>query len=193
MRLWACRFVYHEEFGRLDAVYPAVTVIHDTLQTNAHNYVSKLREHYEWIHVCAHSSSYASYFNVNGSYTPVTTHDIQAIDPTTLFYNLFACSNCRYTSTNYMGGRYIFTPTYGLAAVGSTKTGSMLYFSDFYSELGKRVRNNLGDAYKVWFDSAIPSSSAEYYEYMRSWFYGMTLLGDPTLTISPPIAQINSI
>jgi len=53
----------------------------------------------------------------------------------------------------------------------------MLYFEDFYSPLSQG--DTYGEAFQYWFDI-----NAETYinvNYSRSWFYGMTLNGDPTL------------
>ena len=93
-----------------------------------------------------------------------------------------------------MGGHYIFAKTSGLAAVGSTKIGSMLRFQYFYWPLGPNQRRSLGESFKYWFSNQpLGSTKTGYANYYRDWFYGMTLLGDPTLTIDPPIANIDSI
>jgi len=165
----------------LNLAYANVTTINDQATTNATDYKNRLRENYEWVHVCVHSSSASHVFSIpTGSGGSVVYSDIKTLDPTVLFYNLFACSNCRYTSSNYMGGHYIFARTYGLAAVGSTKTGSMLSFNKFYEPLGPVYKNNLGEAFRAWFSSQDLSNASN-----RSWFYGMTLLGDPTLRLYP--------
>lgn len=171
----------------LDSAYSNVTVINDRAGTNATDYKNRLKENYEWIQVCVHSNSYVHYFETSNPCCVYNT-DIQTIDPTSLFYNLFACFNCRYTCFAYMGGQYIFAKTNGLAAVGSTKIGSMLSFNYFYPRLGQSYRESLGAAFKYWFSSRNLSSLGG-----KQWFYGMTLLGDPTLTLDPPIASINSI
>jgi len=173
----------------LSLAYTDVVVINDKATTNAEDYKNRLKENYEWVHVCVHSSPTLHAFYVpDGSGGLVRSSDIQEIDPIALFYNLFACSNAKYTEADYMGGQYAFARTNGLGAVGSTKTGSMLNFDDFYSHLGPGLKENLGEAYKRWFE-AQPLSEG----WARSWFYGMTLIGDPTLGVDPPIASIDSI
>jgi len=79
-----------------------------------------------------------------------------------------------------MAGWYIFdkpggSRSNGMAAVGSTKTGSMLYFENFYGPMG--AGKAIGDAYKSWWNGL--GSSHDLNE--RRWFYGMALLGDPTI------------
>jgi len=87
------------------------------------------------------------YFSEDGG--AVVSSDIVTIDPVGLFYNLFACGAARYTESNYIAGRYTFADTYGLITIGSTKSGSMLCFEDFYEEIGKG--NCVGEALKEWF------------------------------------------
>jgi len=78
-----------------------------------------------------------------------------------------------------MGNWYIFQSTYGLLSVGSTKTGSMLCFYDYYEPLGQG--SSFGEAFLSWCVNDI-ETCAEVWS--RPWFYGMTLLGDPTLKLS---------
>ncbi|MFQ5907111.1 MAG: FlgD immunoglobulin-like domain containing protein, partial [bacterium] len=61
----------------------------------------------------------------------------------------------------------------------TTKTGSMLNFDEFYRPLGKGA--TIGEALRDWF---ITRGSDGYQSWESSWFYGMTLLGDPTLRVS---------
>jgi peptidase C25-like protein len=157
--------------------YTSVTKISDKYETTAANYRTRLSESYESALVCAHSSPSVHAFKVPGSSGgSLSNSTLWALDPPCLFYNLFACSNARYTSTRYMGGVYIFVKSMGLIAVGTTKTGSMLYFNDYYAPLGQQ--KTFGEAFRSWFAARWPYSLGD-----RRWFYGMTLLGDPTLRI----------
>jgi hypothetical protein len=82
----------------------------------------------------------------------------------------------------------------GLSVVGSTKSGGMLQFSYFYEPLGQH--ETLGEAFRGWFESLSPYSSTDV-----SYFFGMTILGDPmvrpcchhpaTVSISPSSGTIN--
>jgi hypothetical protein len=158
----------------LDEVYPNVTVINDMYQTIASNYRTQLGTGYEWIHICAHSSPWGHTFRngYSGYQGTVFNYDLFGLEPYALFYNLFACSGTRFVEENHSAGWYIFVAPYGLLAVGSTKTGSMLYFEDFYIPLGQSSVC-IGDAFKSWF--------TVWGEQDWDWFYGMNILGDPTL------------
>ncbi|MBN2382126.1 hypothetical protein JXQ70_04505 [bacterium] len=98
---------------------------------------------------------------------------IGQINPRVHFYNQFNCSGARYVETPCMGYSYILDNDYGLISVGSTKTGAMLNFEDYYSPLARS--KTFGQSFLEWFQINGEDS--------WSWFYGMTLLGDPTLTI----------
>jgi len=160
----------------LGLVYTDTTVISDPETTRALDYSNRLVHNYEWIQVCAHSwpGGHSFKYNGGGSWDHIYNYEIYGIDPHATFYNLFACSAARFVETNYVGGWYVFVDTYGLAAVGSTKTGSMLGFDEFYGPLAQGKL--LGEAFQDWFEAVGI--------YDQAWHYGMTLLGDPTLTIS---------
>ena len=156
----------------LGECYSDVTVVTARSTTTAPDYRQRLEQGYEWIHVCAHSSPWGHTFRDYSSYAgTVFNSELYAIRPHAHFYNLFACSGTRFVEENYSAGWDIFQDDYGLVAVGSGKTGSMLYFDDFYGPLGSG--DNIGEAFKDWF--------VEWGEESRDWFYAMNILGDPTL------------
>ncbi|MCK5534261.1 hypothetical protein KAI68_04020, partial [bacterium] len=146
------------------------TVAGDTFTTTT--YTEKLNAGYEFIFLCAHSNAGGHSFN-NGWFSNA---NIPVIDPDVWFYNLYACSNCRYTTSNYMGGCYVSSNEYGISAMGSTKTGSMLGFDYFTIPLGEE--KSIGEAFKTWWVDYVNGRSTDS---VISWHYGMTLLGDPVL------------
>jgi hypothetical protein len=159
--------------------YADRTQVSDPATTVADDYEAHLPLNYEAILLCAHSNPNLHAFKIppdlwDDSYT--FYNEIPAIDPPAYFYNLFACSNARYVEPNYMGGWYIFCDSFGLASIGSTKTGSMLEFDDFYGPFGSG--RTYGQALADWFTSMFADGIEDW---ERCWFYGMTLCGDPTL------------
>ncbi len=156
----------------LDEVYTSVTTVTDTIVTRASDYRQRLEQGYEWIQICAHSSPWGHTFKMGTPYGgTVFNSDIYGIRPHAHFYNLFACSGTRYVEENCSAGWDIFQDDYGLLAVGSAKSGSMLYFDDFYRPMGQG--ECIGEAFRLWF--------AQWAEEDRYWFYAMNILGDPTL------------
>jgi len=168
----------------LDLAYSDITTVTSYNTTIATDYKQRLTQGYEWVHLCSHSSCWAHTFMINGGQGgggTVYNYEIQALDPHGFFYNLFACSNTRFIETNNQGNWYIFVDTYGLTAVGSTKTGSMLDFASFYGPIGQR--KCIGQAFKEWFNV---QAQGGFDPYEKAWYYGMNILGDPALTIFNP-------
>jgi hypothetical protein len=166
----------------LQLLYDDVDLIHDENETRADDYRDvQLHQGYEFIQVHVHSGPDAHYFyeNNGNDYNLVTNTEIASIMPDALFYNLFCCSNSRFTTANNMGGLYVYGNESCFATIGSTKTGSMLRFEDFYQPLG--AGENLGNALRLWWEQNVDASGDWMWE--RSWFYGMVIQGDPTLRL----------
>jgi hypothetical protein len=167
----------------LDLMLPAanIEVFTDPATTSGNRYKAEINQQLAWDQVCAHSSPFGHSFKIPGGteWVPNTyLRDINA--PNAYFYNLFACSNALFTQPDYMGGWYIFEKTSalgsdGLLAVGSTKTGSMLAFENFYGPMGNG--KVVGDAFVDWWKAFGSTHDLG----VRQWHYGMVLLGDPTL------------
>jgi hypothetical protein len=171
--------------------YPVTDAVTDVYQTNREDYMQRVREstdnQYENLLICSHSSPWAHYlYWGTGTYDYSLFHnyEIEQIDVQVLFYNLFACSNTRFVEEDDMGSWYIFQSTYGLISVGSTKTGSMLCFYDYYEPLGNGA--TFGEAFLWWCINDIETCA---WDESRPWFYGMSLLGDPTLRLSRYLAS----
>jgi hypothetical protein len=158
-----------------------IETITDPATTDGDRYKAEINQHRAWAQVCAHSSPGGHSFKVpNGSEWVPNSYLRDVNPPNSYFYNLFACSNARFTQPDYMAGWYIFdkgggSVCNGLAAVGSTKTGSMLLFENFYGPMG--AGKTIGEAYTEWWRAL--GNSHDLGE--RQWYYGMALLGDPTL------------
>lgn len=167
----------------MDSFLPSASIetITNPAQTTGDRYKTEINSTRGWTTIGVHSSPNGhSFKKPGGSDWVPNTYLRDTRPPKGFFYNLYACSNTRFTTDNYMGGWYIFDnpggeQCRGLAAVGSTKTGSMLYFENFYTPMasGKVV----GEAYKDWWIALGPDHNLD----ERRWFYGMSLLGDPTI------------
>jgi hypothetical protein len=164
--------------------YPSTDAVTDIYETTSSDYGNRLQKYtnnrYENLLVTVHSTPYDHYFyDGYGSSDLFHNYWIEQIDMQVHFYNLFACSNCRHTASDYMGGWYIFQTEYGLLTVGTTKTGSMLQFDDYYYPLGQGC--TFGEAFRDW---AVENMETGAGDDSRSWFYGNLILGDPTLKVS---------
>jgi len=167
----------------LDMMFPAANVetITDPATTDGDRYKAEINQHRAWAQVCAHSSPGGHQFTIPGGKEWVASAYLRDVNPpNAYFYNLFACSNALFTQADYMAGWYLFDKSgssvcNGLAAVGSTKTGSMLAFENFYGPMGSG--KVIGDAYVDWWKALGATHDLS----DRQWHYGMVLLGDPTL------------
>jgi hypothetical protein len=157
--------------NQIGLVYSQRTQISDPLTTNAVDYKNRWDDNYEHLFVAVHSDPWEHGFVVNNDRQYVTMNDVKNNKPHFFFYNLFACSNARFSEINYIAGWYIFQESdYGLTAVGPTKIGGMLETDKFYNSL---KNNDFGGALKQWFKDTGTND--------QCWYYGTTLIGDPTL------------
>jgi parallel beta-helix repeat protein len=164
----------------MSLVYSDRTLISSNAQTTAADYLNRLGQSYSFVQVLVHGSSAYHIFKVNGQWDGyVYSSNIRSTDPHAFFYNLFSCSNARYCDTDYIAGWYVFSPSYGLAAISSTKTGGMWFFSDFYREFNQKT---LGESFRKWLVNRVAYEDGHPgFWYSSRWYYGMVILGDPTL------------
>jgi len=160
--------------------YPQTTEVVKAPDTNRDDYrdVRLPSPLYEFIQLACHSYSGGHSFTRGGW---VSSNDVKAAEPVALVYNLFCCSAARFTNSNCLAGAYIFNESAtSLAALGSTKTGSMLGFSWFYQPLGEY--KSVGESMREWFERLAPYSQSEI-----DWHFGMIIMGDPLLTLQPAV------
>lgn len=153
--------------------------------TSAAGYVRHLEEDsYEYVQVGVHSTSDSHAFWVNGRRDRDYFRFFHLRDDVELnapFYNLFACSSMNMSGRHNlcMGVLYAMGGPNHLGAVGPTKTGSMLFFEDYYRPLAEG--KNFGEALRLWMVEHAHDNNRP--NWARSWFYGMVHYGDPTLKI----------
>lgn len=160
-------------------LFPDTMSYWDPETTRASLYRTRLDTLQTWVSVFAHSwpGGHQFFFNNGNQSDYYYSSEYVSQNPPSSFYNFFACSFCLYTQSGYGGGRAIFNDDYGLGAIGSTKTGSMLDFYYFYRPLSQN--KTLGQAFKYWFECIYDSVGMTFDR--LCWHYGMTLLGDPFL------------
>jgi hypothetical protein len=183
---WAGSINYWKSL--LSAIYDSIYSVSDNETTIASDYKNRIKMNYEWISLFAHSwpGGHSFTYNNGNNYSYYYSYEIITDNPPAKFYNLFCCSNARYTESDYCAGMYIFNTSTGLEAIGSTKTGSMLEFQYYYNRLS--TGECFGDAFKYWFGIMAEAWG----DTSRSWFYGMTLIGDPTLVMKDTLSGIVS-
>jgi hypothetical protein len=167
----------------LRLLYDDVATVTDKTATNATDFKNRLKQSYEWVHLRSHGNWDRHYFMVpGGNGSVIYSPEYADIDPAALFYQLFVCSATRYTEPNYLAGQIVFNTNYGLLAVGSTKLGGMLMFWTFYEAIARG--RTIGDAFKEWFVKWGEGEVGLSGHYIgKKWFYGLTIIGDPTLRL----------
>ena len=164
----------------LALAYPDVVAVTEPNQTSRTEYINQIQgssnNRFEYVFVCAHSSPSLNSFRTSSGTTYFYNYEIEPLPVQALFYNLFACSNARYVENDNMGSWYVLESQYGLLSIGSTKTGAMLNFEDYFGPVSEG--DTFGKAFLLWAQENMEEGAG--YE-SRPWFYGMTTLGDPTL------------
>ncbi|MBT3168958.1 MAG: DUF1565 domain-containing protein, partial [Candidatus Cloacimonetes bacterium] len=176
---------YYQE--NMESCFDGVVLVNASNSTTAHDYrANRLPADYDFIQVHVHSNptSHYFYFNNGSAYEGFYNNELSSINPTAYFYNLFACANARYEQTNNMGSLYLLGNDYCLGTIGSSKTGSMLHFENFYNHLSEN--NIFGAAMQNWWEQSVDVYNGLAISWQRSWFYGMVFLGDITLKLNYP-------
>ncbi|MBD3197121.1 MAG: hypothetical protein GF317_18850 [Candidatus Lokiarchaeota archaeon] len=146
--------------------------------TTAVNYMNNLTtKNYELAHILAHSlTTYHTFGPLgDGSDGKLTYNNLHSNMTSPIIYNLYTCHACNYIQNNNMGTTYLFTSN-TLTVIGSARSGGMDLYQPFYDALSEG--KTIGDAFKIWFhNSEIEQLNKE------ELYYGMTILGDPLLTV----------
>ncbi|MBT8364774.1 MAG: hypothetical protein KJP23_08720 [Deltaproteobacteria bacterium] len=167
-----------------DEMFPSSAITKYTVptETDADLYKAEVNTLRSWVQLCAHSWVHGHSLRVGSVNEYIQTSYFRDTNPPNAhFYNLFCCGPGKFTENDYLAGWYIFDKSgggvnLGLTAIASAKSGSMLFFEDFYRPMGQG--KVIGDAFVDWWKARGPDH--ELWE--RRWFYGLVLLGDPTLT-----------
>ncbi len=186
-----------DAINSLSKIYSDITFVNDRATTNATDYKKRILDPsgYQWIYLMCHGShnnhtftvppdedakSEGSWFQWDGT---VYSSDYKSINPRIFFYHFVVCSAAKYSEPDYLAGLAVFGNDYGLLALGSTQIVSTLPVSGLYEGLseGKCV----GKAFLEW-----STNLHEEYDYFQRHFYGLTLIGDPTLQLHHEIHDV---
>lgn len=167
-----------------DELFPAAAITKYTnpMMTDADLYKAEVNSLRSWVQLCAHSWPQGHALRVGTASEYIESPYFRDTNsPNAHFYNLFCCGPGRYTEADYLAGWYIFDQgstgtNYGLTAIASAKSGAMLFFEDFYRPM--KQGETIGEAFVDWWRARGP----DHEDWERYWFYGLVLLGDPTLT-----------
>ena len=175
---WELESIYGENYDRREELDNTTkTEYLDFMTAQGAEYV------YQWIH----SDPQNIYFDDNFSPNPaniLNISEVRAADIKGSFYNLFDCSISRYIKEGgNMASEYIYSE-YGLATFGSTKTGRV--FNPEVMNIALAAGESWGKGYQMWVND-IWANHSDYgmdRNFIDSWWLGMMVQGDPTLTLT---------
>ena len=152
------------------------------------DYLNRLSlEQYGFVHLAAHSTATRHNFRDFGGNASLSEISAAVHNNRCLAYNLFCCSACNWlaaSSQGFLGGVYLFNNERTLGVVGSTKTGGMNISNLFYTYLSTK---NIGEAFRDWWRTELGNSNTVS---TISWYYGMTILGDPMIYLRHQVSDI---
>lgn len=175
---WELGSIYGENYERReDRDNTTKSTYLDFMKSEGAEYV------YQWIH----SDPQRIYFDDNFSPNPSNILSIQEIIDSRLkgsFYNLFDCSISRYTEEGGNIASEYIKGEFGLAIIGSTKTGGIFNPEVMNSALA--AGENWGTAYQLWVNDIWQNFESYGFDrsFIDSWWLGMMIQGDPTLTLT---------
>jgi hypothetical protein len=158
----------------LDTIYSSIDLRYRSSESTRAVYLNKLTgAGAEFVHQWVHS--YPGGMSIGGTGGGwVYCSDIEDLNLKGTFYQLFNCSAARFTSDPNMGMTYLLGTDYGLASMGSTKTGAALDTDLFNGPLAEGLR--WGPAFLQWYNDAGRHDD--------EWHLGMVVLGDPMIAVS---------
>jgi len=175
-----------EIIHNVSEVYDDWTLVNDRWETWDTDYENRLLQGYELVHLVVHSSAFQHVFKRPPSQLGYTQFsEIIAANPMAAFYILQACSNARFVEQNYMAGWYVFSQDHGLGAISSSNIGGIWADEYFYSPFAGKA--TIGESLFLWL---CDRARGGFHTSGVCSFYGLTLIGDPTLTIGHQAYEI---
>ena len=159
-----------------------IITLYNTTNFGKLDYQNQLLDSYDFVQLAAHSSPINHRFDLMNTTERIYTNEVYSTLNNSVGYNLFCCSACNWMGADTLGLiglSYLYNSQRGLFVIGSTKTGSMLGFSNFYQPLS--IGDNVGTAFEKWWINYCGTSHSSN---EISWHYGMTIIGDPFVKLA---------
>lgn len=182
----------------LSQISTDITLVTEEVTTNAENYKEMLGDSsgYQWLYIWSHGAVSNHTFQIPGEQGQleldgtVYSRDYQSINPRIFFYMLFVCWAARFTEPDYLAGSAVFANSYGLLALGSTDLMFSNSYHDFYKSLSEGT--TIGQAFLEWFmeQGRKCVGPEERYDFQMK-FYGLTIIGDPTLRLHRELRDVS--
>jgi hypothetical protein len=162
----------------LDNIYEQMLIMHEPSDTTLDSYISVLStpKGAEYVYQGCHSEPHRLQISggEGGGFSSCYCYEMCEWTLYASFFNLFNCSAARIYDPKYpqnLASTYLLETGYGLAVVGSTKTGAIWDSRLFQRRLAEG--RTWGGAYLDWYNEVGVRSDA--------WHLGILLMGDPLL------------
>jgi hypothetical protein len=146
--------------------------------TTSTDYMQRMNTYdFEFVHLLVHSWPTYHTFGPAGNGADGTTSykDVWGNDTLPFFLNLYACYSANFTQKNNTGTYYLFSND-TLVVIGSSRSGGMDLYQPFYDNLSLNM--TIGKSFSNWFYNPEIEKLNK-----TELYYGMTIFGDPLLTI----------
>lgn len=165
----------------LSQLYSEVDVIQARADSSLDNYVEKLTGDgaefvYQWVHGAPPGtySGWLAFDHMDGQ-DKLPADRIEDLNLKVSFVNMANCYGARFTDEQLsVAEAYTVRTDYGLAVIGSTKTGAVADPRLFHESIAQGM--HWGEAYKAWFNEEAMQN--------ESWHLGIVLMGDPLLRVT---------
>jgi hypothetical protein len=171
---WAQRIDIQAEY--LDQIYEDVLLMYEPADTSFGNYCDVMTgDGAEFVFQGSHSGITYLKIEHEGEDEYCTCGEVVDLAFRGSFFNLFNCSAARFTEEPNLAHAYLLGTGYGLAVVGSTKTGAIINSRVFHRRLSEG--RTWGRAYLDWYNEVGVNND--------EWHLGIVLMGDPLLHLYP--------
>jgi len=165
----------------LGELYSIVEIVQDKADSTLANYLAKLTGEgaefvYQWVHAAPGWLQF-DHLNDDGELVRIKLFASHVSDFgfKVSFLNMSNCYSARFTEEEQsLASAFTVDTEYGLAAIGSTKSGAQTDPRLFHAGLAQGLR--WGEAYKMWFNV---KGNENYL-----WHLGVVLMGDPLLRVT---------
>ncbi|NNE17792.1 MAG: hypothetical protein HKN10_04860 [Myxococcales bacterium] len=174
----------------LGALYSEIEVIQDRADSTFENYMARLTGDgaefvYQWVHAAPpqegenEKPAWMAFDDVDDDgvrkQTKLWADEIVERNLKVSFVNMADCYAARLADESLsIASAYTVGTDYGLATIGSSKTGAQTDPRLFHQSLAKGLR--WGEAYKVWYNEVGKEDDL--------WHLGIMLMGDPLLRVT---------
>jgi hypothetical protein len=158
----------------IEYIYEETVVFSTPEETNSEHYLAQLEEGWSLVRLLVHSGGFGHHFLLNGEWDGrIYPSNIIETDPRAFFFTIVSCGDFNYTISDYIGGCYVFSDSFGLLGIGDSGVHDLLVaISDRFFPYTKQ---GFGDALLYYLQECIENNARV------DSVHNAVMLGDPLL------------